>query len=427
MPRNTSPLDGPYRFTDRFAGRFPALASADFRRYWLGQIISAAGSQMQVAALNWQIYEIAHSPIALGLIGLMRVVPIIIFSLLGGAIADVYDRRKLLIATQTILAAVAVILGLLSWHKATSLTSIYLLTALGAAAIAFDNPARQSLVPSLVPVEVRPNAFALQSTGMQVATIAGPTLAGLVIGKLGISIAYFLNAASFLAVIIALLLMQYRPVVSTEKPARVTLSSLAEGIAFVRNTPILVSTMTLDFFATFFSSATALLPIFAKDILKVGPEGFGLLSAFPAMGSLVAGVILSFLPPIQRQGRTLLWAVLIYGLATIGFGLSSVFWLSAFMLAGTGAADTVSTVLRQTVRQTVTPDHLRGRMVAVNMIFFMGGPQLGELESGVLAKWAGAAMSVVYGGIGCVIVAATVAARSPWLSRFRLSEHTAAK
>ena len=402
------------------ARKFPALLSADYRNLWVGQIISAAGSQMQMAALNWQIYDLTHSPIALGMIGLVRVLPIVFFSLLGGAFADSYDRRKLLLITQTVLTGVALALGALSFRHATTLPGIYALTAVGAAAIAFDNPARQALTPSLVPEEHLPNAYALGSTGFQVATIAGPVLAGVVIAHFGIANAYLLNAASFLAVIGALVSLRFRPVVTGEPPTRPSWESLKEGIAFVRGTPILVTAMTLDFWATFFSSASALLPIFARDILNVGPEGFGLLAAFPAVGSLVAGVTLSLLPTIRRQGRTILWSILVYGLATICFGVSRSFLLSALFLAGTGAADTVNTVLRQTIRQTMTPDRLRGRMISINMIFFMGGPQLGELEAGLVARWIGPVLSVVTGGIGCVITAGYVAARSPWLARYQL-------
>jgi predicted MFS family arabinose efflux permease len=216
--------------------------------------------------------------------------------------------------------------------------------------------------------------------------------------------------------------MQHRPAPDAEPGPRPSLESLKEGIAFVRGTPILIAAMGLDFVATFFASASALLPIFAKDILKVGPEGFGLLSSFPAMGSLVTGVTLTLLPPIKRQGLTMLWAVVAYGIATVGFGLATNFWMAAFFLAGTGAADTVSTVIRQTIRQLVTPDRLRGRMVSINMIFFMGGPQLGEMEAGLLAGWIGAVGSVVSGGIACLLATAAIAAKSPFLRNYRLPE-----
>jgi len=274
-----------------------------------------------------------------------------------------------------------------------------------------------------VPRQHLPNAFAINSTGFQVATIIGPVLAGYIIAHLGLGWAYLLNALSFLAVIAALLRLKFRPEPREEKQGHISFfASLREGVRFVRSTPILVSAMLVDFVATFFSSANALLPIFAKVIMKVGPEGFGLLSASSAVGSLVTGVLLTMLPPIQRQGRTMLIAVFAYGLATIGFGLSPVFWLSALFLAGSGAADTVSTVLRQTIRQLVTPDHLRGRMVSINMIFFMGGPQLGELEAGLVAKWTSAVVSVVSGGIATVLFTAALAARSPLLRRYRLGQ-----
>lgn len=403
--------------------RFSPLESPDFRNLWLGQIISAAGSQMQFAALNWQIYDITHSPVALGAIGLVRVIPILLFSLLGGTAADAYDRRRLLLITQSILTVVAFTLSLLAHFHAITAGSIYILTAIGAAAVAFDNPARQALIPSLVPREKLPAAFAINSTGFQVSTIAGPVLAGFILARFGATWAYAANSLSFLAVIVALLNLHFRPEPTIRTSAPPVWESLKEGIHFVRSTPILVATMTLDFWATFFSSATALLPIFARDILKVGPLGFGWLSAFPAIGSLVAGILMSLLPAVRRQGVVLLWAVVVYGLATIAFGFSTSFSLSALFLAGTGAADTVSTVLRQTIRQLVTPDRLRGRMVSVNMIFFMGGPQLGELEAGLVAKWLGAALSVVTGGAGCLITAGVVGGVSPWLRHYELEKH----
>ncbi len=397
--------------------RFPAFRSPDFRNLWLGQIISAAGSQMQFWALNWQIYDVTNDPLYLGLIGLVRVGPILVFSLLGGMMADARDRRGLLLITQSTLALVALALALLTYADRAGVGAIYLLTALGAAAIAFDNPARQALIPSLVPREHLPNALALNSTGMQVATICGPMLAGLVIARGDVAGAYVLHAVSFGAVLVALLRLRYRPVDAAT--GSIDLDALKEGLNFVRRTPILVSTITLDFFATFFSSASALLPVFAKDVLRVGPEGYGVLAAAPAIGSLVTGGAMALLPPLVRQGAALFWAVVAYGVATIGFGLSTSFPLSMLFLAGTGAADTVSTVLRQTIRQTVTPDHLRGRMVSVTMIFFMGGPQLGELEAGLVARLIGAPLSVVTGGIGCLVAAAVIAHLAPHLRHYR--------
>lgn len=258
-----------------FATRFAALRSPDFRNLWLGQIVSAAGTMMQFAALNWQIYDLTRSPVALGAIGLVRVVPILFLSLLGGAFADAHDRRKLLLITQSGLALVAVALGVCSLLHTMSLAVIYLLTALGAAAVAFDNPARQALLPSLVPPEDLPNAYALNSTGFQIATVAGPMFAGIVIHRLGVGVAYLINALSFVAVIIALLTLRYRPSPRAEDDTggapTVSLDAFREGIAFVRSTPILTATMGLDFLATFFSSANALLPIYARDILRVGP------------------------------------------------------------------------------------------------------------------------------------------------------------
>ncbi|HSD83888.1 MAG TPA: MFS transporter, partial [Anaerolineae bacterium] len=292
---------------------------------------------------------------------------------------------------------------------------IYLLNALAAAAWAFDNPARQSLIPSLVPREHLANAMSLNSIMFQVATIVGPMIGGLLIGVHDIAIVYWLNAFSFLAVIAALLIMHPVP---QETRRKVSAGSVWEGLQFVSGQPIILSTMLLDFFATFFSSATQLLPIFAAQILKVGAIGLGALTAAAGAGSLIAGAAMGFVSRVKRPGLVILYSVALYGLATVAFGLSRDFLISLIMLGLTGASDTVSTILRATIRQLVTPDHIRGRMTSVNMIFFMGGPQLGEMEAGFAAALLGAPLSVVTGGIGCLIAVALTAWKAPTLRKF---------
>lgn len=407
------------------AERFPALRSRNFRLLWFGQGVSGIGSMMQVWAINWQLYALTHRPLSLGLVGLFRVVPIILFSLIGGTVADAWDRRKVMLATQTTLTGVALALGLLSVTHRMTAADIYLLTVIGAAAMAFDNPSRQALLPHLVPREDFAGAVALNSIVFRAATIVGPVCAGVLIARGGLGDTYLINAASFLAVIAALLLMRSVGAVTTEPGAersQVSMESLVEGLRFVWGTPILVWTLSLDFLATFFSSANALLPIFAHDILHAGARGYGILAAAEAVGALGAGLWLSQAKTILRQGKTVLWAVVIYGLATVVFGASRLFWLSWLSLAVVGIADSISTVLRQTIRQLVTPDRLRGRMTSVNMIFFMGGPQLGELEAGLAATWLGAPWSVITGGLGCLLTVALVAARAPILRDYRSTD-----
>ncbi len=396
----------------------PALRHRDFRLLWLGLLISVSGSMMQNAAILWHVYDVSHDPISLGIVGLVRVVPVVGFSLISGLAADTFDRRKLMMVTQIGMATCAFLLGLLAFIGVKAVWPIYVLAALASAFGAFDLPARQSLIPSLVPREDLPNAFSVNATMFQAASILGPAVAGVVIGQAGLHWAYWFNAASFIAVILALLGMKARPTVAKEDRPQATLSAALEGLRFVRNTPIILSSMLLDFFATFFSSATALLPIYAKDILQVGPQGYGWLYAASAVGAVVTAVVLSFVHRIPKQGAVLITSVMIYGLATILFGLSATFWLAFAALALTGAADTVSMVIRNTARQLNTPDHVRGRMVSVNQIFFMGGPQLGELEAGLVAGWFGAPISVISGGIGCLIATLWVARKWPMLWRY---------
>jgi len=402
---------------------FKALRHRNYRLIWLGQGISFSCSMMQSAALLWHVSLLvprAQKGIALGMVGLTRFVPIVVFSLLSGVIADAVNRRKLLLVTQSAMAIVAVGLALLAYHGVRTVWPLYALSALGAAAGAFDGPARQSLVPTLVPREDLPNAISLNTIMFQVAAVVGPSLAGLVIATLGVGWVYAFNAASFLAVIVALLLMRGVVEPAAHERSQVSLHAAAEGLRYVFAQPLIRSTMLLDFFATFFSSATALLPIFAQDILKVGATGYGWLYAAPSAGAIVAGLVMvRATDRIERRGRLLLTAVGFYGLATIVFGLSHTFWVTFACLALTGAADTVSMVLRNIVRQLTTPDRMRGRMTSVNMIFFMGGPQLGELEAGMVAQAFSAPLSVVTGGIGCILATAVTAWREPGLRRYR--------
>jgi MFS family permease len=362
---------------------------------------------MQLVAINWHVYLLTKSPLALGGVGLVRVLPIVLCSLAGGVVADAVNRKRLMLISQCVMLASAAVLAGLTAAGRESLWPIYLLTAIGSAAIAFDSPARQAMLPTLVPAEDFPNAVSLGIVVFNSATIVGPALAGLLLSVRGPALIYGLNSVSFVAVIVALLLLRASGRTSAENEmAQLNLGALRQGLRFVWRTPIIVQTMMLDFVATFFASATALLPIFAAEILHVGARGLGLLAAAPGAGSIVTGLLIARFGAMRKQGRAVIVSVAIYGAATIVFGLSRLFWLSLTMLAITGAADTVSTVLRQTIRQLVTPDHLRGRMTSVNMIFFFGGPQLGELEAGVVAALIGAALSVVTGGIGCLIAVA---------------------
>jgi MFS family permease len=265
-------------------------------------------------------------------------------------------------------------------------------------------------LPALVPVKDFPNAVSLSMLMFQIGMILGPSLSGLVLASRGPGLVYALNAASFVAVILGLAMMRAgaRQAENEGQAPRVSLEALVEGLRFVRRTPIIVQTMTLDFIATFFASANQLLPIFAKDILKVGARGFGFLTSASATGAVIAGLVMARLGTRRKQGMTVIGSVAIFGAATVVFGLSHVFWLSLLMLAVAGAADSVSTILRQTIRQLTTPNYLRGRMTSINMIFFMGGPQLGEVEAGAVAALIGAPLSVVTGGVGCLVAAAAV-------------------
>jgi MFS family permease len=422
---------------------YHALRYRDFRRLWAAQLISTTGTQMQSVALHWHVYLLTHSPLALGMVGLTRVIPVIVFSLWGGIVADRADRKKVMFATQASMAVLSAALAALTFAGRETVLGLYTLNALLAAASAFDNPARQALIPRLVPREHLPGALSLNLTMFQAALIIGPGLAGLLIaghGAVGapahlagagagqetaiLALIYALNALSFVAVLFALMTMRTSGAVVVEGGAHEPpLAALRAGLRFVLTTPIMVWTMGLDFLATFFAGSMSLLPIIADQVLHVGAAGYGWLVAAPAVGALLGSLYTSVWPLARRQGVVLLWSVAAYGVATIVYGLSRSFVLTLIALAGTGLADLVSTVVRQTLRQLLTPDHLRGRMTSVSMIFFMGGPQLGEMEAGLVASLfasavTGVTVSVVSGGLATVVITAVVAAATPLVRRY---------
>jgi MFS family permease len=402
----------------------PALQHRRFRLLWSGQLISIAGSQMQLWALFWHIRTITNQPIALGMVGLARIVPVIVFSLIAGVVADSLNRRRILFLTQTGMALVALTLGWLTFSGRIELWHIYTLTALQAVCLAFDAPARQALVPNLVSKKDLPNAFSLNSIAHQTGAIIGPAISGFIIAVGELPFVYMVNALSFLAVIAALFVMG--PVdqekSSINHKGIVSKQAIIEGVRFIRSQPLILSTMILDFFATFFASANTLMPIIAVDVLKVGAVEYGWLSAAQAIGAMVAALIISQQREIRGQGKIFLLAVVAFGLATIAFGLARIFLWAMIALIVIGAADTVSTIIRNTIRQLATPDYLRGRMTSVNQIFFQGGPQLGEVEAGVVAQLFGAPLAIISGGVGCIVAVMWIVRRWPQLKTYNGDE-----
>lgn len=409
----------------------PALKHRRFVYLWAGLLISNAGSQMQLWAIYWHLRVLSDQPIVVSGIGLARFLPILVFALIGGLVADSFNRQSVIFITQTVMVLVAFALGLLEASGQIQLWMIYVLVALQGIAISFDGPSRQSLVPNLVPREDLPSAFGLQSIATNVGAIIGPALSGLVIASLGLQWTYWINAASFLAVILALILMgpvendtarKSSAAVDGRHVPRLDLAEIPVGIRYLLQQPIILSSMLLDFFATFFSSANTLLPFIAQDVLHVDSVGYGWLAAAQSIGSVGVALVMAQKQNIRRQGKLLLWAVAAFGAATIFFGISKIYLFTFIALILVGAGDTISTVLRNTIRQLQTPDYLRGRMISINQIFFAGGPQLGEVEAGVVAQAFGTPAAIITGGLGCILSVAFVAARWPQLRNYNGDE-----
>lgn len=386
------------------------LRHRDFRMLWIADSIAILGTQIQNVAITWQVFELTGDPLKLGLLGLFRFVPVLFFGLYGGLIADRRDRRNILVVTHILLMiTTAVLLGATALDS-VSMALIYGVTFVASAVNAFAGPARQALIPALVPRQELAGAATVLNLAMQTAQIGGPALGGIIIGAAGLSAAYAVGTVSFVAVILAALLISAREkiVVTSESG----IAAVIDGLRFLWTTPILLSVMTLDFVATFFSASTTLMPFFAEDILKMGPDGLGLLLSAPAVGAVAGSLVMSVAPIPQRPGLGIIAAILAYGLCIIGFGVSTTIWLSLVLLAGSGAADAVSMAMRHAIRNLVTPAEYRGRIAAAHSTFSRGGPQLGEVRSGAMASIWGPQAAVAIGGvatvIGCVIMARLV-------------------
>ncbi|HUB05888.1 MAG TPA: MFS transporter [Myxococcales bacterium] len=394
-----------------------ALRRPDFLKLWLGYVLSEMGSQVTQVAIAWQLYLLTHSAMSLGLVGLFRFLPILLMSLVGGVVADGLDRRRLMVGAQIALALNSAALAALTFLGRATPVELYGFAFLAGLARSFDNPARQALLPNLVPAEELPNALSLNASAWQAATLVGPVVGGALVAVSGPAAAYAVDAVTFGAMAVAAWSLSFRQ--KTRGAGAVSLRAAVEGLRFLRGTPVILWLMAIDFAACLLGGSMMLMPIYADTILRVGARGLGLLYAAPAGGALVAALLMAARPPIRRQGATVLVAVACYGLSIAAFGLSRDIRLSLLFLAASGAADTVSMIIRQTVRQLLTPDELRGRMTSVNMVFFMGGPQLGELEAGAVAKWLGAPFSVVSGGVLCVLAVLGFTAAAPSIRRLR--------
>jgi MFS family permease len=395
------------------------LRQTSFVLFLGSRFCSATAMTLLQAVMAWQVYDISGSALNLGLLGLARFLPSLGLSLVGGAVADAHNRRNVIMAAQTLPMVCSAILATATLGGWVSLGLIYGLVLFVAMAASFENPARQSLLPSIIPAPLFPGAVTLNSTFQTFGFVTGPLIGSTMIAVLGIGAAYVTHAALVLGSIAFLAFLRY---VQPEGPGRrVSLAAIAEGVRFVRGSQVLLGAMSLDMFAVIFGGATALLPVYATDILHVGEFGYGALYASFEVGSFLMAVALVARPPIVRAGRALLITVAMFGVGTIVFGLSRSFAVSLAAYTFIGMADQLSVVLRQTTIQLSTPDELRGRVSSVSQVFIGASNQLGAVESGLVAALTSATFAVVSGGIACIGVVGVVAAKLPELRRYQIS------
>lgn len=395
------------------------LRLPDYMRFWSSRLASTAAGQMMMVALGWQMYDLTGSAWDLGLVGLAQFLPALLLALPAGHIVDGSDRKRVLAAAMAVQLTVAALLALGSHQHLLGRNSLLLLSLVLGGVRAFQMPASQALLPQLVPLALLPRAVAMSSTALQGAIIAGPALGGVLYAAgpallgvaaassaaghdAGATLVYGVSAVGFAISVVAVLGLHPRPAQRAAEP--MSWASMLAGAHFIWTRKMMLGAVSLDLFAVLLGGATALLPIFAKDILDVGPTGLGLLRGAPAVGALLTSLALARRPIQRRSGRWLLGSVAVYGLAMIAFGLSRSFWLSLVALALSGAVDMISVVIRHTLVQLETPDQMRGRVSAINSVFIGASNQLGEFESGATAAWLGPVGSVVAGGIGTMLV-----------------------
>jgi MFS family permease len=373
------------------------LAQRDFGLFWASLLFSAVGSQISTVAIAWQVYEITNSPFQLGLTGLFHALPVMVLSIPGGVLADRMDRRRLLMITQSFAAFLALALGLLTSTGEVQVWHIYTVTFLSGAVGIFDAPARTALIPLLVSAEQLASAYALNITWRQIATLAGPFVAGVVISVFGISISYYIDALSFLGVIVCLFFMRARPSpapVKRESPFQ----SVRSGFTFIRENSAILGLMSMDSCVNFFGAYRSMMPAFARDILGTGPAGLGALLGVPALGALAgSGMVMAMGNP-KHKGKLIIWVTLIYTAGLICFALSRSLILSLAIVFLLGLVDAIGETLRDTLIQLVTPDRMRGRVKSFDQVFMSAGVYLGHAQMGTAATFLGVPGALILGG-----------------------------
>jgi MFS family permease len=395
---------------------YAALRCKNFRRYWIGNLVATLGMQAQAAALIWEIYDRTESYFSLGLVGLVQVIPVLTLALFAGHVADRIDRKRVLIGALALSGLCSLGLAATSFFQLDVLTMYVLLFFVGVAR-AFQQPAKNAFLPQIVEREQFANAVTWSLGGFQLASVAGPALGGWLLWLADSAYVVYLvevaAATTFIALLAGVRRTQASPV--HESP---TLESLREGIAFVWRSQVILGAMALDMFAVLLGGATALMPIYAKDILEIDKFKYGCLLSAPAIGALLMSAVLVYRRPMAKAGQTLLWAVGGFGVATIVFGFSTSFWISLAALLMTGAFDAISVVVRHTLVQLLTPDRMRGRVSAISGMFISASNELGGFESGLVAWLTTPVISVVSGGIGTLMVVATAALAVPKLRKY---------
>jgi MFS family permease len=399
------------------ADRYAVLRIRDFRLYLCGRFIASLGQQMLGMAVGWELYERTHSSLALGMVGLAQITPMLLLTLAAGHLADQRERRSIILGSELLTVAGCAGLTLVSLHHFPVVWT-YLFLLIGGVARAFLWPASGAFLPQIVPRALFADAVTWNSGSYELSAALGPALGGALIAWThGATIIYALNAAAALICVGMIWMVRSRPS-APAKREKMTFASLRMGFSFVVTNKIVLGTISLDLFAVLLGGATALLPVYAKDILHVNAIHLGCLQAALPIGSVTMALFLAHRPPMEHAGRNMLWAVAGFGLATIVFGFSNSFWLSLAMMFACGALDNVSVVVRHTLLQILTPDEMRGRVSAVNSLFIGSSNEFGSFESGLVASWMGPIFAVVSGGVGTILVVVATALIWPEIRRF---------